>query len=103
MALFFNRSERGNPGNPSAPKKWYLILKSLGLIKEKQIARQISDETTLNPKEAEIALSQQKKFPLIIFWTNVFASYMAKNAAGTRCSAWAVTFPTTGLPVMPKR
>ena len=31
------------------------------MMKEKQVARHISDETTLNPKEAEMAVSQLKK------------------------------------------
>lgn len=61
MPIFFNKAQRGNPANPDAPKKWYLVLKSLGLVKEKQVAQQIADETTLNPKEAEIALSQLRK------------------------------------------
>ena len=53
--------ERGNPGNPAAPKKWYPVLKSTGMVKEREVARQIADETTLNPKEAEMAISQALK------------------------------------------
>ncbi|HBL73883.1 MAG: DNA-binding protein [Bacteroidetes bacterium GWF2_42_66] len=61
MAIFYNKVERGNPTNPEAPKKWYPVLKSLGMVPEKEVAKQISDETTLNPKEAEIALAQFQK------------------------------------------
>ena len=61
MPLFYNRVERGNPGNPATPKKWYLILKSVGLVRTKEVARLMADETTLNPKEGEIALSQGGK------------------------------------------
>jgi predicted histone-like DNA-binding protein len=61
MALFFKKVLRGNPSNPTAPKKWYPILKSLGLIKEKEVAKLLADETTLNPKEAEMTLYQLLK------------------------------------------
>jgi predicted histone-like DNA-binding protein len=58
MALFFKRVQRGNPSNPAAPKLWYPVLKSVGLVKEKEVAKQLADETTLNPKEAEMSLYQ---------------------------------------------
>jgi predicted histone-like DNA-binding protein len=61
MALFYKKVQRGNPANPSAPKLWYPILRTLGLIKEKQVAKLLADETTLNPKEAEMALYQLLK------------------------------------------
>ncbi len=61
MPLFFNKVQRGNPGDPKSPKKWYLILKSIGLAKSKEVARLMADETTLNPKEAEISLAQAGK------------------------------------------
>jgi predicted histone-like DNA-binding protein len=56
MSVFFNKMERGNPSDPSAPKLWYPILKSTGLMKEKEIAKLLSEETTLNPKEAEMTI-----------------------------------------------
>jgi predicted histone-like DNA-binding protein len=58
MALFYKKVQRGNPANPSAPKLWYAVLKSVGLVKEKQVAKLLADETTLNPKEAEMTLYQ---------------------------------------------
>jgi predicted histone-like DNA-binding protein len=61
MAILFNKVERGNPLNLSAPKKWYPSLKGLGQTSEKEVARLIADETTLNPKEAEMALDQLRK------------------------------------------
>jgi predicted histone-like DNA-binding protein len=57
MTLFFNKMLRGKPGDPSGVKMWYLILKSLGLVRTREVARLLADETTLDPKEAEIALS----------------------------------------------
>ncbi len=61
MSLFYNKVLRGNPAKPDGPKKWYLILKSTGLKKTKEVARLMADETTLNAKEAEISLSQAGK------------------------------------------
>jgi hypothetical protein len=58
MPILYNKIERGNPSDKTAPKKWYPVLKSTGLVKEKTVAKQLSDETTLNPKEAEFAVSQ---------------------------------------------
>lgn len=50
-----------NPMDKEAPKKWYPVLKSVGMMEVQEVARQISDETTLNPKEAEMALAQLEK------------------------------------------
>ena len=61
MPIFFNKTERGNPGNPAAAKRWYPVLKSTGLVKEREVARLLADETTLNAKEAEMAVSQLLK------------------------------------------
>jgi predicted histone-like DNA-binding protein len=61
MSLFYNRVQRTNPSKPEEPKKWYLILKSIGRMTEKQVAKEIADETTLNPKEAEMAIYQFQK------------------------------------------
>jgi predicted histone-like DNA-binding protein len=58
MPVFYNKIERGNPSNPAAPKLWYPGLKSTGLVKEKEVAKMVAEETTLNPKEAEMAVSQ---------------------------------------------
>lgn len=61
MTLIYNKIQRGVPGKPDEPKKWYISLKSLGQVGEKEVARQLADETTLNPKEAEMALAQFEK------------------------------------------
>jgi len=60
MAILFNKIERALPGTPSV-KKWYASLKRISMVKEKQVAASIAEETTLNPKEAEMALSQLEK------------------------------------------
>jgi predicted histone-like DNA-binding protein len=61
MAIFYNKVERSNPNDASAPKKWYPVLKSTGMIKEREVAKLLAEETTLNPKEAEMAVSQLLK------------------------------------------
>ena len=60
MPVFFNKVERVNPAN-RAITKWYLILKSLGMVKTKALAKEMADETTMNPKEAEIAIYEMVK------------------------------------------
>ena len=60
MSILFNKIERHNPQSPTV-KKWYPSLKMLRRITEKQVAIQIADETTLNRKEAEMALTQFQK------------------------------------------
>lgn len=64
MAVFYNKVQRKNPSDPNATAKWYPSLRTAGMLKEKEVARQIADETTLNPKEAEMALSQLQKIML---------------------------------------
>jgi predicted histone-like DNA-binding protein len=61
MSILYNKVERGNPANPGVPKLWYPVLKSTGLVREKEVAKRIADETTLNPKEAEFAVAQLYK------------------------------------------
>ncbi|MDR1593830.1 MAG: HU family DNA-binding protein [Prevotellaceae bacterium] len=61
MAVFFNKIQRYDPRNPTRLRKWYLILKSVGAKQTKEVAQRMADETTMNPKEAEIALYQLVK------------------------------------------
>ena len=61
MAVFYNKVEKVNPSDRTAPKKWYAVLKSISLISEKEVAKLVADETTLNRKEAEMALDQFEK------------------------------------------
>jgi predicted histone-like DNA-binding protein len=58
MAVFFNKVERGKPADPTAPKKWYAVLKSLGQITEKEVAKLMADETTMDRKEVEMAIDR---------------------------------------------
>jgi predicted histone-like DNA-binding protein len=60
MSIFYKKVQRQNPLN-RAVQKWYLVLKSLGTVKSKEVAKQMADETTMNPKEAEIAVYELVK------------------------------------------
>jgi len=61
MPVLFNKVERVNPLNKTAPRRWFPVLRTITRITEKQVSKEIADETTLNPKEAEMAVSQLKK------------------------------------------
>ena len=61
MPVLFNKLERANPQNRMLPMKWYPNVKTIVQIKEKEVAKEIADETTLNRKEAEMALIQLEK------------------------------------------
>ena len=59
MPILLNQIERMNPLTKT--KKWYSTIKTTNQVRESAVARQIADETTLNRKEAEMALSQLEK------------------------------------------
>jgi len=61
MPVLFKTVARTNPQDVEAPKKWFPILKTITQVKEKTVAHEIAEETTLNSKEAEMALSQLQK------------------------------------------
>jgi predicted histone-like DNA-binding protein len=61
MSLFYNKAQRANPLHPEDIRLWFIFLKSIGQIGEKEVAKLLSDETTLNRKEAEMALAQFEK------------------------------------------
>ena len=64
MPIIYNVHEKRNPSKPNEPRKWHLYCKSVGTVSESEVARQIAEETTLNPKEAEMALAQLRKIVL---------------------------------------
>jgi predicted histone-like DNA-binding protein len=47
MPVKFNVVERGNPANPSAPKKFYPSVKSTGRVTTRQLAETAARETAL--------------------------------------------------------
>ena len=61
MALFYKGVQRRNPSNVSAPYLWYPSLAKIGTTTEKSLSVKVADETTLNAKEAEMAVAQLLK------------------------------------------
>lgn len=67
MPIFYNKTQRStNPSDKNAEKKWYPVAKSISPATEKEVAKIIADETTLNPMEAEMAIAQARKAILIL-------------------------------------
>lgn len=46
MAVKYVLAQKGNPGNPTAPKKFYAQTKSTGEVTLKQISREIAENST---------------------------------------------------------
>jgi predicted histone-like DNA-binding protein len=61
MPIFYNKVQRVNPSNPGAPRLWYPVIKSTKQVGEKELAKKLTQETTLNEKEAEMAIHQLMK------------------------------------------
>jgi nucleoid DNA-binding protein len=53
MGLLYSTVERGNPGNPDAPKKFYLQSKIRGKKSHKQILADAARNNALNVKEVD--------------------------------------------------
>ncbi len=62
MALLFNATFRRNlNGQEENEGKWYATLRRISFLKEKDVAKRMAEETTLNPKECEFAIAQLLK------------------------------------------
>lgn len=48
MPIEYSLAERGNPGNPSAPKKLYAVARSTGETTVRGLAKRISDRSTVS-------------------------------------------------------
>ena len=58
MPIFYNRVRRkSNPSDKDSAWKWYPVAKAIKRATQKEIAKYIARETTLNPKEAEMAIA----------------------------------------------
>ncbi|MDR0421805.1 MAG: HU family DNA-binding protein [Proteiniphilum sp.] len=92
MPVFFNKVKRKNPSKPTEPELWYPVLKSTKLVKEKEVAELLSNETTLNPKEAEMAVSQLFK---VVAWLLLDGHTVQLGSLGTfRLTAHSRGVPT---------
>jgi predicted histone-like DNA-binding protein len=61
MPILFNKVERINPNDHAAQKQWYPSLRTMKRIMEKDVAREITEENTMNRKEAEMVLGLLEK------------------------------------------
>ena len=52
MLILYNKAARKNLSKPKEAAKWYPVLRSTGMLKEREVPKLIADKTTLNPKEA---------------------------------------------------
>ncbi len=61
MSIILKKVQRVNPADKKAPKKWYAVQHTLGMMDESEVAAQVAEETTLNPAEALMAIRQLRK------------------------------------------
>ena len=62
MAVIYDKVAKKSPQDKSV--KWYASVKTIKQVDDKEVAKLIADETTLNPKEAEMAIAQLQKVVL---------------------------------------
>jgi Bacterial nucleoid DNA-binding protein len=56
MPVFYKKTQRRNPMDPSAPKKWYCVLRRVIKAKTSDVAKAAASTTTASPKEVEMAM-----------------------------------------------
>jgi predicted histone-like DNA-binding protein len=56
MAVKYTVSEKGNPLNPSQPKKWYANAKSAGDITLRALSKEIAARSTVSPADTQAVL-----------------------------------------------
>lgn len=64
MAVLVKAVKKINPQNPTEPQKWYVTQVTTAQVDETQVAMDLSEETTLNPSEAIMAIRQLRKVVL---------------------------------------
>lgn len=64
MSIFLKPIQRRNPKDLEAEPKWYPVQCTTELVDEKKVAEMMTDETTLNRMEAQMAIHQLGKVVL---------------------------------------
>lgn len=64
MSILIKPVQRKNPQKQDEPAKWYPVQYTIKLLDETEVAELLSDETTLNPMEAAMAIRQLGKIVL---------------------------------------
>jgi len=58
MSILYSKTQRVNPRDLQAPKKWYITPQRVGQKSEKEIAEALSKNTTLSRGEASLVLDE---------------------------------------------
>jgi predicted histone-like DNA-binding protein len=56
MAVKYVISQKGNPQNPEAPKKWYAHAKSSGDVTLRALGKEIAQRSTVSPADTQAVL-----------------------------------------------
>jgi len=56
MSVKYNVSEKGNPLNPTQPKKWYANAKSAGDVTLRALGKEIAARSTISPADTQAVL-----------------------------------------------
>jgi predicted histone-like DNA-binding protein len=56
MAVKFTVTEKGNPQNAQAPKKWYANAKSTGDVNLRSLGKEIAQRSTVSPADTQAVL-----------------------------------------------
>jgi predicted histone-like DNA-binding protein len=56
MSIKYNVREKGIPGNPQGPKKWYAGAKSTGSTDLKALGKEIAQRSTVSPADTQAVL-----------------------------------------------
>ena len=54
MLILYNKAARKNLSKPKEAAKWYPVLRSTGMLKEREVPKLIADKTTLKEAIARI-------------------------------------------------
>ena len=56
MAVFYKKTQRRNPMDPSAPKKWYCVLRRVKKASTRDVAVAAAEKSMASAKEIELSI-----------------------------------------------
>ena len=63
MKVFVRKiSKNSKPGVIGSVKKWYYVIKSIGFLRGRELALMVAEDSTIDPKEAELAVTRAGRF-----------------------------------------
>ena len=102
MPIYLNRVARANPQDLSEVK-YYPSVKTIRMVDDDEIADLISDETTLNPMEAKMAIRQYHKVLMRILKDSKSAKLGDIGTLYTTCTGEGVATPEEVVPAKVKK